>query len=70
MAEVALEEEIFILSDEIYEKLVYDGVKHSSIASFSKELYNLTLTVNGFSKPYAMTGWRLGYIAAPSFYLK
>ena len=66
LAEVALDEEIYILSDEIYEKLVYDDVKHSSIGSFSKDLYNLTLTVNGFSKPYAMTGWRLGYVAAPT----
>ncbi|MDR2462166.1 MAG: aminotransferase class I/II-fold pyridoxal phosphate-dependent enzyme, partial [Verrucomicrobiales bacterium] len=48
-----------------YEKLIFDGAKHSSIASFSKDVYELTLTVNGFSKPYAMTGWRLGYVAAP-----
>jgi aspartate aminotransferase len=65
LAEVALDDDIYILSDEIYEKLVYDGAKHSSIASFSKDVYELTLTVNGFSKPYAMTGWRLGYVAAP-----
>ncbi len=62
---VAAEEEIYILSDEIYEKLVYDDVKHVSIASLSKEAYDLTITVNGFSKAYAMTGWRLGYLAAP-----
>src|SRR5438270_13810149 len=54
-----------MLSDEIYEKLVYDDVKHVSIASLSKEAYDLTLTVNGFNKSYAMTGWRLGYLAAP-----
>jgi len=65
LADVALDEDILILSDEIYEKLIYDGVKHVSIATLSKDVYNLTLTVNGFSKPYAMTGWRLGYIAAP-----
>ncbi|MDR1305120.1 MAG: pyridoxal phosphate-dependent aminotransferase [Verrucomicrobiales bacterium] len=65
LAEVALDDDIYILSDEIYEKLIYDGAKHSSIASFSKEVYEHTLTVNGFSKPYAMTGWRLGYVAAP-----
>jgi len=53
------------LSDEIYEKLVYDDAKHVSIASLSKEAYDLTITVNGFSKSYAMTGWRLGYLAAP-----
>jgi aspartate aminotransferase len=65
LADVALDEDILILSDEIYEKLIYDGAKHTSIATLSKDVYNLTLTVNGFSKPYAMTGWRLGYIAAP-----
>ena len=62
---VAAEEEIYILSDEIYEKLVYDDVQHVSVASLSKEAYDLTITVNGFSKAYAMTGWRLGYLAAP-----
>ena len=62
---VAAEEDIYVLSDEIYEKLVYDEVKHFSIASLSKEAYDLTITVNGFSKSYAMTGWRLGYLAAP-----
>ena len=62
---VAAEEDIYVLSDEIYEKLVYDDVKHVSIGSLSKEAYDLTITVNGFSKSYAMTGWRLGYLAAP-----
>lgn len=65
LAEVAAEEEIYILSDEIYEKLVYDGTEHISIASITPEAYDLTITVNGFSKAYAMTGWRLGYLAAP-----
>jgi aspartate aminotransferase len=65
IVEVASEEDIYILSDEIYEKLVYDDTKHVSIASISKEAYDLTITVNGFSKAYAMTGWRLGYLAAP-----
>jgi aspartate aminotransferase len=65
IVEVASEEDIYILSDEIYEKLVYDDTKHVSIASLSKEAYDLTITVNGFSKAYAMTGWRLGYMAAP-----
>jgi aspartate aminotransferase len=65
IGEVALAEDIIILSDEIYEKLTYDDVKHVSIASLSKELYDLTITVNGFSKSYAMTGWRLGYLGAP-----
>jgi aspartate aminotransferase len=62
---VAAEEDIYVLSDEIYEKLVYDDAKHVSIASLSKEAYDLAITVNGFSKSYAMTGWRLGYLAAP-----
>jgi aspartate aminotransferase len=62
---VAAEEDIFILSDEIYEKLVYDGFEHVSIASLSKQAYDLTITVCGFSKSYAMTGWRLGYMGAP-----
>jgi aspartate aminotransferase len=65
IVEVAAEEDIYILSDEIYEKLVYDDTKHVSIASLSKEAYDLTITVNGFSKSYAMTGWRLGYLGAP-----
>jgi aspartate aminotransferase len=65
LGEVALSEDIVILSDEIYEKLVYGKAQHVSIASLSKELYDLTITVNGFSKAYSMTGWRLGYIAAP-----
>jgi aspartate aminotransferase len=65
IVEVAAEEDIYILSDEIYEKLVYDDAKHVSIASLSKEAYDLTITINGFSKSYAMTGWRLGYLAAP-----
>ncbi len=65
IGEVALLEDIIILSDEIYEKLVYGETKHVSIGSLSQELYDLTITVGGFSKAYSMTGWRLGYIAAP-----
>jgi aspartate aminotransferase len=65
ISEVAAEEEIYILSDEIYEKLVYDGTEHVSIASLTPEAYDLTITVNGFSKAYSMTGWRLGYLGAP-----
>ncbi|HCC21273.1 MAG TPA: aspartate aminotransferase [Verrucomicrobiales bacterium] len=66
IGEVALYEDIIILSDEIYEHLVYGETKHTSIASLSKDLYNLTITVNGFSKAYSMTGWRIGYTAAPT----
>jgi aspartate aminotransferase len=65
LGKVAAEEEILILSDEIYEKLVYDDFKHYSIAALGQEYYDLTITVNGFSKSYAMTGWRLGYLGAP-----
>jgi aspartate aminotransferase len=65
ISEVAAEEEIYILSDEIYEKLTYEGAEHVSIASLTPEAYDLTVTVNGFSKAYAMTGWRLGYLGAP-----
>jgi aspartate aminotransferase len=65
IGEIAAGEDIVILSDEIYEKLVYAGQQHVSIASLSKDIFDHTITVNGFSKAYAMTGWRLGYTAAP-----
>ncbi len=64
LVEVAIDEEIIILSDEIYEKLTYDGVQHVSVASLP-EAYPYTITINGFSKAYSMTGWRLGYLGAP-----
>jgi len=70
IAEVAVEEEIVILSDEIYEKLIYSEKKHISVASLSKEIYDLTITVGGFSKAYSMTGWRLGYVAASHDFIK
>ncbi|MFL6569502.1 MAG: pyridoxal phosphate-dependent aminotransferase [Chthoniobacterales bacterium] len=65
IVQIASDEDIYILSDEIYEKLTYDDIKHVSTASISKQAYDITITVNGFSKAYAMTGWRLGYLAAP-----
>jgi aspartate aminotransferase len=65
IAEVAVRRGIHVLSDEIYEKLVYDGARHVSIASLSPEIFGLTVTVNGFSKAHSMTGWRLGYAAGP-----
>jgi aspartate aminotransferase len=65
LGEIACGEDILILSDEIYEKLVYADQKHVSIASLSKDIFDHTITINGFSKAYAMTGWRLGYTAAP-----
>jgi aspartate aminotransferase len=64
LIEVASDEEILILSDEIYEKLTYDGAEHVSVASLPGA-NDLTITINGFSKAYAMTGWRLGYLGAP-----
>jgi aspartate aminotransferase len=70
LAEVALEEDILMLSDEIYEKITYDGAEFVSLASLGKEIYDLTITVNGFSKAFSMTGWRLGYIAAPELIAK
>ncbi len=65
IAEIALEHNLYIISDEIYEKLLYDGLKHTSIASLSKEVKDRTLLVNGLSKAYSMTGWRIGYTAGP-----
>lgn len=64
IAELAVERGLIIISDEIYEKLLYDGAEFVSIASFGPEVKRLTVTVNGFSKAYAMTGWRMGYAAA------
>jgi aspartate aminotransferase len=64
IVDVASDEEILILSDEIYEKLTYEGVPHISTASLPGA-YDITITINGFSKAYAMTGWRLGYLGAP-----
>lgn len=61
-----VENDIFIISDEIYEKLVYDGLEHISIASLGSDIFEKTITINGFSKSYAMTGWRIGYSAAPN----
>lgn len=56
--------EIYVISDEIYEKLLYDGLEHVSIASLSSRLKELTVVINGVSKAYAMTGWRIGYTAS------
>lgn len=64
LVEIALTHNLFILSDEIYERLIYDNVKHYSPASFSKEAAQMTITVSGFSKTYSMTGWRLGTLLA------
>jgi len=65
LAEVAVDKGIYIVSDEIYEKMIYDNTPHFSIGSFSQEILEKTITVNGFSKAFSMTGWRLGYLAGP-----
>lgn len=66
IADFAVSKDILVISDEIYEKLIYDAdKKHISIASFGKEIYDRTIVINGVSKSYAMTGWRIGYAAAP-----
>lgn len=64
IADWAVKNNIFVISDEIYEKLVYDGENHVSIASLNDEIKDLTILINGMSKAYAMTGWRIGYAAA------
>ncbi len=65
IAAVAVKHRIYVISDEIYEKLLYDGFEHFSIASLGPEIKNLTIVVNGVSKSHAMTGWRIGYAAGP-----
>ncbi len=66
IADFAISHDIFVVSDEIYEKLIYeDDKKHISIASLGKEIYDRTIVINGVSKSYAMTGWRIGFAAAP-----
>lgn len=65
IAQACLRRRLYVLSDEIYEKLVYDNLRHSSIAGFNKDIYDRTFTVNGVSKAYSMTGWRIGYCAGP-----
>jgi len=64
LARIIKEKNIFVISDEIYEKLIYDDNTHISIASLDKDIYRLSIVVNGVSKAYAMTGWRIGYLAA------
>ncbi len=65
IAALAVEKQFYVISDEIYEKLVYDGEKHVSIASLGDAIRAQTIVVNGVSKSYAMTGWRIGYAAGP-----
>jgi len=65
IAEVCVKNNIFVISDDIYEKLIYDTNEYTTIASLGKEICGLTITVNGVSKAYSMTGWRIGYCAGP-----
>lgn len=64
IADLCVEKNIYVISDEIYEHLIYDGGKHVSIASFNDKIKDLTIIINGVSKTYAMTGWRIGYTAS------
>lgn len=65
IAEVALRHGLIVVSDEIYEKILYDGARHVSIAALGSDVAARTVVVNGVSKAYAMTGWRIGYAAGP-----
>lgn len=65
IAQVIVEKDIYVVSDEIYEKLLYDGAEHLSIGAASPEAFQRTIISHGFAKAYSMTGWRIGYLAAP-----
>lgn len=65
IAALALRHDFWIVADEIYERLIYGGIEHTSIATLGKDVYERTITINGVSKSYAMTGWRIGFAAAP-----
>ncbi|RLE10083.1 aspartate aminotransferase [Candidatus Aerophobetes bacterium] len=65
ISDILTEARIYCISDEIYEKIIYDGWKHTSIASLNPRIKELTILVNGVSKTYSMTGWRIGYAAGP-----
>ncbi len=65
LGDICVEKGVLIMSDEIYEHLLYDGATHTSVASFSQAHYDHTIVVHGFAKAWSMTGWRLGFLAAP-----
>ncbi|MBD2621058.1 pyridoxal phosphate-dependent aminotransferase [Microcystis flos-aquae FACHB-1344] len=65
LANIVVEKDILVVSDEIYEKILYDGAIHRSIASFGPEIFQRSIISNGFAKAFSMTGWRVGYIAGP-----
>lgn len=69
IAELVAAHDLVVLSDEIYERIVFDGLEHCSLAALG-DLHERTVTVNGFSKSYAMTGWRVGYLAAPRWFME
>ena len=66
IADIAIRHDFYVVSDEMYEYLIYGEEKHVSIASLGEEIYKRTLTCSGLSKSYAMTGWRIGYVGAPA----
>ena len=70
IADIAVKNEIVVVSDEIYEKLIYDEKEHVSIAAINDDIKDLTIVINGVSKAYAMTGWRIGYAAGPKDIIK
>ncbi|CAA9590627.1 Aspartate aminotransferase [uncultured Synechococcales cyanobacterium] len=65
IAQVVVEQDIWVVSDEIYEKILYDGAKHLSIGSLGAEIFARTIVSSGFAKAYSMTGWRVGFLAGP-----
>lgn len=65
LAEVVVEKDILVVSDEIYEKILYDGAEHLSIGAVGPDIFERTIISSGFAKAYSMTGWRLGYLAGP-----
>lgn len=70
LAQVIVEHNLFVVSDEIYEKILYDNASHFSIGALGSDIFDRTIISNGFAKAYSMTGWRVGYIAAPLKILK
>ncbi len=66
IADICVDHKIYVISDDIYEKLLYTNEPFVSIASLGKDIFDLTITINGVSKAYSMTGWRIGYAAGPA----
>lgn len=69
IAALAVEHDLLVVSDEIYDRIIFDGAEHCSLAGFDG-MYERTVTINGFSKAYAMTGWRVGYLAGPTWLME